>query len=145
MMAKLMGVITLVFYTAIPVAAYFLVRAGSREPRLVAIDVALATIPMLLLAAFTWRLVWPRWKLVAKLLLQPCIYAILSVYVGHWSVLIAWVHQGVLGLGGHIWFSRKHGFTWYAVEDPERYVALSKQMVGFPGSADSRVVERDSR
>lgn len=30
----------------------------------------------------------------------------------------------------HVWFCRRHGSTWYAVEDPERYVALSKQTVG---------------
>ena len=94
----------------------------------VALDVALASIPMVLLTSITWRLVWPRWKLLGKLVLDPCLYAILSLYVGHWSILIAWIHQG-LGLGSHIWFSRKHGFTWYAVEDPERYVTLSKQMV----------------
>ena len=101
-----------------------------------ALDVLLASIPMLLLAAFTWRLVWPRWKLVGKVILHPCIYAVLSLWVGHWSVLIAWIHQGVLGLGGHVWFSRKHGFTWYAVEDPERYVALSKAMVGVDSAAE---------
>lgn len=94
----------------------------------VLLDVILATIPALVLAGLTWRVVWPRWKLVGKLLLHPCLYAGLSMLIGHWSVPIAWVHQG-LGLGGHIWFSRKHGFTWYAVEDPERYVALSKAMV----------------
>ena len=95
----------------------------------IVLDALLATIPMLVLAAFTWRLVWPRWKLVAKLVLHPCFYALLSYFIGHWSVAIAWVHQGVLGLGSHIWFSRKHGFTWYAVEDPERYVRLSKAAV----------------
>jgi hypothetical protein len=97
---------------------------------LVAFDVVLASIPMVFVASITWRLVWPRWKLFAKLLVHPCIYVILSVYLGHWSVGIAWIHQGLLGLGGHIWFSRKHGFTWYAVEDSERYVSLSKKMVG---------------
>jgi hypothetical protein len=95
----------------------------------VLLDVLLATIPMIVVTAVTWRLVWPKWKLVAKLLLHPCIYAALSLYIGHWSVLVAWLHQGLFGLGGHIWFSRKHGFTWYAVEDPERYVRLSKEMV----------------
>jgi hypothetical protein len=95
----------------------------------IAFDVACASIPMVLLATVTWRLVWPKWKLVTKLLLHPCLYAALSFGLGHWSVLIAWVHQGVLGLGGHIWFSRKHGFTWYAVEDPLRYVELSKRAV----------------
>lgn len=64
------------------------------------LDVVLATIPMVALAAVTWRLVWPRWKLIAKLLVHPCIYALLSLYIGHWSVLIAWIHQGVLGLDG---------------------------------------------
>ncbi|MHB1330337.1 MAG: hypothetical protein ACYC2K_19230, partial [Gemmatimonadales bacterium] len=92
-------------------------------------DVALATVPMVALALITWRLVWPRWKLIAKLTVHPFLYVILSIYLGWWSVLIAWVHQGVIGLGGHIWFSRKHGFTWYAVEDPARYVALSQAMV----------------
>jgi hypothetical protein len=96
----------------------------------IAFDVVLASIPMVLLATITWRLVWPKWKLFGKLLLHPCVYAILSVYIGHWSIAIAWIHQGLLGLGGHIWFSRKHGFTWYAVEDPERYMRLSKAMVG---------------
>lgn len=102
-----------------------------------AFDTAMATVPMLILAAFTWRLVWPRWKLVAKLLLHPLIYAGLSLLIGHWSILIAWVHQGILGLGGHIWFSRKHGFTWYAVEDPARYVALSKAAVAQLGNPPS--------
>lgn len=95
----------------------------------IALDVFVATIPLVVLATLTWRLVWPRWKLVVKLILHPVLYAALSYYIGHWSVLIAWVHQGVLGLGGHIWFSRKHGFSWYAVEDPERYVQLSKAAV----------------
>lgn len=96
----------------------------------VLLDVVLASIPMLALAAVTWRLVWPKWKLVGKLVLQPCFYALLSMWIGHWSILVAWIHQGVFGLGVHIWFSRRHGFTWYNVEDPERYVQHSKQWVG---------------
>jgi hypothetical protein len=93
----------------------------------------LASIPMIALAVITWRVVWPRWKLVAKLVLHPCLYAVLSLFIGHWSILVAWLHQGVLGLGGHIWFSRKHGFTWYAVENPERYRQLSQAMVESTG------------
>lgn len=92
------------------------------------LDATLATIPALLLAAVTWRVVWPRWKLVGKLLLHPAIYFALALVIGHWSVLIAWAHQGA-GLAGHYWFSKKHGFTWYAVEDPNRYIALSKAAV----------------
>lgn len=97
--------------------------------------VILATLPVVLLASVTWRLVWPRWKLVAKLVLHPCIYAVLAYFLGVWSVVIAWVHQGI-GLAGHIWFSRKHGFTWYSVEDPDRYVRLSKEIVGVENTAD---------
>jgi len=94
----------------------------------IAVDVLLASVPALLLAAVTWRLVWPRWKLVGKLLLHPLLYFALALAIGHWSVPVAWVHQGI-GLAGHIRFSQKHGFTWYAVEDPARYVALSKAAV----------------
>jgi hypothetical protein len=91
-------------------------------------DLVLATLPVVLLSAITWRLIWPRWKRAAKLLLHPCLYAVLALVIGHWSVAVAWVHQG-MGLAGHVWFSKQHGFTWYAVEDPERYVALSKASV----------------
>lgn len=87
-----------------------------------------ATLPAVALAVVTWRVVWPRWKLVVKLLLHPCLYFGLALLVGYWSVPVAWVHQGI-GLGGHIWFSRKHGFTWYAVEDPARYMALSRASI----------------
>lgn len=82
--------------------------------------------------AMTWRLVWPRWKLVGKVVFFVAGVALLSWWIGHWSILVAWVHQGV-GLGFHVWFCRKHGFTWYAVEDPERYVALSRASVGVEG------------
>ncbi len=92
-------------------------------------DAALATVPALALAAVTWRVVWPRWKLVGKLLLHPVFYFACALVIGDWSVPLAWAHQGA-GLAGHVWFSKKHGFTWYAVEDPERYVALSMAAVG---------------
>lgn len=55
--------------------------------------------------------------------------AALSWAVGHWSVLLGWLHQGA-GMAFHVWFCRKHGFTWYAVEDPAAYVALSRESVG---------------
>ncbi len=100
------------------------------------VDVLLATLPALLLALATWRVTWPKWKLVLKLLIHPVLYLALSLLIGHWSVLIAWLHQG-LGLAGHIWFSRKHGFTWYAVEDPQRFVDLSRSMVASIGKAKS--------
>lgn len=109
------------------------------EASQVAFDVVAATVPMIVLAVITWRLVWPRWKLIAKAIVHPFIYALLSLYIGHFSILVAWTHQ-LIGLGGHIGFSRKHGFTWYAVEDPERYVALSKAAVA--ALADRRPASR---
>jgi hypothetical protein len=93
------------------------------------IDVLISIIPLIALAAVTWRLVWPKWKLIAKLVLHPIIYGVLSFYIGHWSILFAWAHQSILGLGVHIRFCQKNGFTWYAVEDPERYVQLSKASI----------------
>jgi len=128
-MGRIVFAATLLGYALVPVAALLLLRSTDRELSLILRDAGIATIPMIALALITWRLVWPRWKLVAKVVVHPFLYAILSIFLGAWSILIAWIHQGVLGLGGHIWFSRRHGFTWYAVEDPDRYVALSKAMV----------------
>jgi hypothetical protein len=95
----------------------------------VVLDVLLALPPFAIAFALTWRLVWPRWKLFGKTVAYIGSIAVLSTFIGHWSVLLGWLHQGI-GLGFHIWFCRRHGFTWYAVEDPDRYVALSKRMVG---------------
>lgn len=96
------------------------------------IDVGLACLPLALGLSVTWRLVWPRWKLMGKVVTYLGTVALLSWWIGHWSLALAYLHQSV-GLAVHVWFSRKHGFTWYAVEDPDRYVRLSKEWVGHPG------------
>ena len=96
----------------------------------VLLDLALAAPPFVAGLALPWRLIWPRWKLPGKAVAYFGAVAVLSVFIGHWSVLLAWLHQGV-GIGFHVWFCRRHGFRWYAVEDPERYVALSRQAVGY--------------
>lgn len=90
--------------------------------------VVLCTAPVVLLAALTWRVTWPPWKRAAKVVLHPLLYAALASVIGLWSVPIAWLHQGA-GLAGHIWFCRRNDFTWYAVEDPGRYVQLSRALV----------------
>lgn len=127
---QLVAVPILLIYAAVPFVAALLASRTTRSIENLVLDVALSTVPMLMLAAIGWRLVWPRWKLFAKILIHPCIYLILSIYIHHWSILLAWLHQGVLGLGGHIWFSRKHGFKWYAVDDVELYIDLSKRAMG---------------
>jgi hypothetical protein len=93
------------------------------------LDLAVSTVPFALGMLCTWRLVWPRWKLYGKTAFYFATVAALSYAIGHWSIALAYAHQA-LGLGFHIWFCRRHGFTWYRVEDPERYVELSKRAVG---------------
>lgn len=128
--ARYASVFVLGIYATVPFVAAFLAVRTTRSMESLALDVGLGTLPLFLLAPISWRLVWPRWKLFGKLLIQPCVYLILAIYIHHWSILVGWIHQGALGLGVHIWFSRKHGFTWWAVEDAERYIQLSKSAVG---------------
>lgn len=92
-------------------------------------DVLLATPPLLFGLVITWRLIWPWWKLPGKIVFYVAAVAALSLWLGHWSVVIGWLHQG-LGLVFHIRFCATHGFTWYRVEDPARYRALSMASVG---------------
>jgi len=93
------------------------------------VDVLLALPPLVVGLLATWRLIWPWWKIPGKALTYVLGVAALAWAFGHVAVLLGWLHQG-LGLAFHVWFCRTHGFTWYAVEDPERYVELSKRMVG---------------
>lgn len=93
------------------------------------LDLLLAAIPWTVGMVITIRLIWPRWKIVGKAIAYFGVMALLSWLIGHWSLLVAFLHQG-LGMAFHIGFCRRHGFRWYAVEDPERYTQLSKQMVG---------------
>ena len=92
------------------------------------LDLVLAAIPFAFVTVISWRIVWPRWKLYGKAMFYFSATALLSWTIGHYSVLVMWLHQA-LGLVFHIAFCRRHGFTWYAVEDPERYVELSKQLL----------------
>lgn len=97
------------------------------------IDLALAAIPLAVGLAISWRVIWPSWKVPGKILFYFGFVTLLSLTIGHWSVLVGWLHQGV-GIAAHLYFCRKHGFTWYAVEDPARYIELSQEAVGYtPG------------
>jgi hypothetical protein len=95
------------------------------------LDLSVAAVPFAVGMAVTWRLVWPKWKVLGKAAAYFTGVGVLSLWIGHWSLPLAFAHQG-LGLAVHVWFCRRHGITWYAVEDPERYVRLSKEMVGYP-------------
>ncbi len=103
-------------------------------------DVLLALPPLLLGLALTHRLVWPRWKLPGKVVFYVAAVALLSLWLGSWSVVIGWAHQ-LTGLLFHVRFCRQHGFTWYAVEDPVRYVQLSREAVGVGSVQESDVDE----
>lgn len=92
-------------------------------------DVLLATPPLLFGLAITGPLIWPRWKIPGKIVFYLAAIAALSLWVGRWSVVIGWLHQG-LGMALHIRFCARHGFTWYRVEDPSRYRVLSMASVG---------------
>ena len=98
--------------------------------RTVPLDLALALPPFAVGLVLTWRLIWPRWKAVGKAVAYFLAVGVLSLFIGHWSVVLAWIHQGI-GMVFHIRFCRTHGFTWYAVEDPDRYVELSMRSVGY--------------
>ncbi|MCB9796507.1 MAG: hypothetical protein H6741_27740 [Alphaproteobacteria bacterium] len=94
-----------------------------------ALDLALIALMQAIGLVWSWRLIWPRWKILGKTLAVLTLGAGLSLLIGHASVLLMALHLG-LGLAVHVWFSRKHGFTWWRVEDPEAYVRLSKEWVG---------------
>ncbi len=50
--------------TAKRLISAFVLLMYAGVPETLVFDVVLATIPMVLLVAFTWRVVWPRWMLV---------------------------------------------------------------------------------
>ena len=93
------------------------------------LDLTLAAVPFAVLMAATHRLIWPRWKVAGKTAFYFAAVALLSALIGHWSVLLALLHQGT-GLAFHVWFCRRHGLVWHRIDDPERYIALSRQAVG---------------
>lgn len=92
-------------------------------------DVSLALPPLVVGMVLTRRLIWPAWKVPGKIVAYIAAIAALSYWIGHWSVVIGWLHQ-LTGMLFHVQFCRRHGFTWYRVEDPARYRALSMRSVG---------------
>lgn len=68
-MARFISMTTV--FAGLPILAYWLVNREGVAIHLVAFDVVLATMPMVLVASVTWRLVSPKWKLFGKVLLPP--------------------------------------------------------------------------
>lgn len=69
------------------------------------------------------RFIAPRWKVAGKLAFYLVVAALLSYFAGPWS-LIWIVGHPFLGIGGHIWWCRKHGINWVSCQPRDTYLAL---------------------
>ena len=69
------------------------------------------------------RFVTPQWKIVGKLLFYIGVAAGLSYYLGHWSLIWIIGHPAI-GIGGHIWWCRRHGIHPVACTPRDRYLEL---------------------
>lgn len=80
-----------------------------------------------LFVPITWNLIWPRWKRYGKLLFSVVVSVLLAAMVGWWSLIFILGHP-LMGLVGHLWWCRSHGFDWKSV-DPEQYRASQEAWV----------------
>lgn len=87
------------------------------------IDMAVAVVLQVGLCLLFGRFVAPRWKILGKLVFFFAIAITLSLWVGHWSLLWIIGHPA-LGVGGHVYWCRKHGIDWLTCEPRDRYLEL---------------------
>lgn len=78
--------------------------------------------------ALTWRLIWPRWKRLGKPLFYLAVTAALTAWLGAWALLFVIGHP-LLGWRMHTRFCRRHGMNPWRVDDPARYIELSKEAI----------------
>ncbi|MEM7159160.1 MAG: hypothetical protein AAF799_40360 [Myxococcota bacterium] len=78
--------------------------------------------------ARTWQLIWPSWKRAAKPVFYLGMTALLTHGLGPWALVFVVLHP-LLGWLAHYGFCRKHDMNPWKVEDPQRYVALQRQVV----------------
>lgn len=92
-------------------------------PRLILIQTGLALVIWLAGYALFGRFITPRWKVGGKLIFYLAVSAALTAWVGGWALIWIVGHQG-LGIGGHIWWCRKHGINWITCQPRDQYLAL---------------------
>lgn len=84
-----------------------------------------------------WRLIWPAWKRPGKAVFYLAVSAALTAWLGVWALVFVVGHP-LLGWVLHWRFCKKHGFRWWHVEDPQRYVELQKEAVARLGRTAAR-------
>ena len=93
------------------------------------IDLVLAVAIWLAGFAVFGRFIAPRWKIWGKLIFYLGVAALLSAWLGHWSLIWIVGHQ-LLGIGGHMWWCRQHGISWLTCTPREKYVELRPWAAG---------------
>ena len=93
------------------------------------LDLTIGAVLQIVLFAIFGRFIAPRWKVAGKLVFFFLVAGLLSWTVGHWS-LIWIVGHPLLGVGGHIWWCRKHGIDWLTCQPRDTYLELRPWAVG---------------
>lgn len=92
-------------------------------PNTMSIDLGLALALWLAGFAVFGRFVAPRWKVAGKLIFFLAVSGAFSAWVGHWSLIFIIGHPA-LGVGGHIWWCRRHDIDWLRCQPRDRYLEL---------------------
>lgn len=88
-----------------------------------AVDLTVAVLAWLIGYALFGRFIAPRWKVIGKLTFFLVVALVLSVVVGHWS-LVWIVGHPLLGIVGHAWWCRHNGIDWLTCQPRHKYLAL---------------------
>ncbi len=75
------------------------------------------------------RFIAPRWKVFGKLVFYLAVAALLSAWLGHWSLIWIVGHQ-LLGVAGHIWWCRRNEINWLNCTPRDRYLELRPWAAG---------------
>lgn len=86
----------------------------------------LATTVWILGYLHTGRFVRPRWKIPGKFVFYVGMSALLTYWIGHFSLLFIIGHP-LTGLIFHIRVCKKHQINWKTCEPKEKYLALQEK------------------